>query len=69
MRGMAGPGRRWARDAREGASWWVGASCGMAGLLNYLVFLSANVNSPLTTSVVGPLLGPLFRVWGLGFRV
>uniref|UniRef100_A0A7S0VL66 Sugar phosphate transporter domain-containing protein n=1 Tax=Hemiselmis tepida TaxID=464990 RepID=A0A7S0VL66_9CRYP len=32
---------------------WLGASATLAGLLNYLVFLSATVNSPLTTSVAG----------------
>jgi len=32
---------------------WLGASASLAGLLNYLVFLSATVNSPLTTSVAG----------------
>mmetsp|Transcript_32355 Transcript_32355/g.75319 ORF Transcript_32355/g.75319 Transcript_32355/m.75319 type:complete len:345 (-) Transcript_32355:183-1217(-) len=37
-----------------GAFWaWLGASASLAGLLNYLVFLSATVNSPLTTSVAG----------------
>ena len=28
-------------------------SAGLAGMLNYLVFLSATVNSPLTTSITG----------------
>lgn len=34
---------------------WLASSALLAGVLNYLVFLSATVNSPLTTSVAGQL--------------